>query len=180
MPCSARPLVLSAIETSAVDFPADSSNGATGRVKEKFEAGRHVNHQEAQLAVFIHVGRFRRGTCLNFWRASRFSHGRSQNRPRLLTLPDFEHEIVFTQARRVAEAARAKRALPCRREKTTTKRFEKMQEGILTALVGAAVGGLAPHAASAATLDDVKGQRLRPVRVNTGLAGFAAPDASGN
>ncbi|MBP1886950.1 amino acid ABC transporter substrate-binding protein [Sinorhizobium mexicanum] len=55
-----------------------------------------------------------------------------------------------------------------------------MARGILTALVGAAVMGIGAHAASAATLDDVKAKGFVQCGVNTGLAGFSAPDASGN
>jgi general L-amino acid transport system substrate-binding protein len=55
-----------------------------------------------------------------------------------------------------------------------------MARRILTALVGAAVVGIGTHAASAATLDDVKAKGFVQCGVNTGLAGFAAPDASGN
>ncbi|MDW9448876.1 transporter substrate-binding domain-containing protein [Sinorhizobium meliloti] len=55
-----------------------------------------------------------------------------------------------------------------------------MARRILTALVGAAVVGIGTHAASAATLDDVKAKGFVQCGVNTGLAGFAAPDASSN
>ena len=55
-----------------------------------------------------------------------------------------------------------------------------MARRILTALVGAAVMGIGTQAASGATLDDVKAKGFVQCGVNTGLAGFAAPDASGN
>ena len=55
-----------------------------------------------------------------------------------------------------------------------------MAKRILTALVGAAVMGIGTQAASGATLDDVKAKGFVQCGVNTGLAGFAAPDASGN
>ena len=55
-----------------------------------------------------------------------------------------------------------------------------MMRRILTALVGAAVTGIGTQAASGATLDDVKAKGFVQCGVNTGLAGFAAPDASGN
>jgi general L-amino acid transport system substrate-binding protein len=54
-----------------------------------------------------------------------------------------------------------------------------MARRILTALVGAAVMGIGANVASAATLDDVKAKGLVQCGVNTGLAGFAAPDAAG-
>ncbi|MDX0529258.1 transporter substrate-binding domain-containing protein [Sinorhizobium medicae] len=55
-----------------------------------------------------------------------------------------------------------------------------MARTILTALVSAAVMGVGSYAASAATLDDVKAKRFVQCGVNTGLAGFAAPNASGD
>lgn len=54
-----------------------------------------------------------------------------------------------------------------------------MKKTLLSATIGAAVLGAA-SAASAATLDDVKAKGFVQCVVNTGLAGFAAPDASGN
>ena len=54
-----------------------------------------------------------------------------------------------------------------------------MKKTLLSATIGAAVLGAA-SAASAATLDDVKAKGFLQCVVNTGLAGFAAPDASGN
>ena len=51
---------------------------------------------------------------------------------------------------------------------------------IRTVLFGTAAGlALAAGAASAQTLDDVKARDALKCGVNTGLAGFAAPDASG-
>lgn len=55
----------------------------------------------------------------------------------------------------------------------------KMKKTLLSAAIGAAVMGLG-SAASAATLADVKAKGFVQCGVNTGLAGFAAPDASGN
>jgi general L-amino acid transport system substrate-binding protein len=55
-----------------------------------------------------------------------------------------------------------------------------MKKTLLSAAIGAAVLGFAASAASAATLDDVKAKGFVQCGVNTGLAGFAAPDASGN
>src|SRR6478736_4575382 len=55
-----------------------------------------------------------------------------------------------------------------------------MGKKILTALIGAAVMGIGTHGASASTLDDVKAKGFVQCGVNTGLAGFASPDASGN
>lgn len=55
-----------------------------------------------------------------------------------------------------------------------------MARTILTALVSAAVMGVGSYAASAATLDDVKAKGFVQCGVNTGLAGFAAPNASGD
>ena len=46
-------------------------------------------------------------------------------------------------------------------------------------LLGGALAAMAAGAASAATLDDVKARGTLKCGVNTGLAGFAAPDASG-
>src|SRR3546814_18713017 len=54
-----------------------------------------------------------------------------------------------------------------------------MKRTLLSATIGAAVMGLG-SAASASTLDDVKAKGFVQCVVNTGLAGFAAPDASGN
>ncbi|OHV81752.1 amino acid ABC transporter substrate-binding protein [Rhizobium sp. LCM 4573] len=54
-----------------------------------------------------------------------------------------------------------------------------MKKTLLSAAIGAAVMGLG-SAASAATLADVKAKGFVQCGVNTGLAGFAAPDASGN
>ncbi|HEV7437906.1 MAG TPA: amino acid ABC transporter substrate-binding protein [Pseudorhizobium sp.] len=54
-----------------------------------------------------------------------------------------------------------------------------MKKTLLSATIGAAVLGLG-SAASAATLDDVKAKGFVQCVVNTGLAGFSAPDASGN
>ncbi|WP_105429851.1 MULTISPECIES: amino acid ABC transporter substrate-binding protein [Neorhizobium] len=54
-----------------------------------------------------------------------------------------------------------------------------MKKTLLSAAIGAAVLGFA-SAASAATLDTVKSKGFVQCVVNTGLAGFAAPDASGN
>lgn len=54
-----------------------------------------------------------------------------------------------------------------------------MNKTLLSAAMGAMVFGFA-SAASAATLDDVKAKGFIQCGVNTGLAGFAAPDASGN
>lgn len=55
-----------------------------------------------------------------------------------------------------------------------------MAKKIWVALVGAAVSGLGAQAASGATLDDVKAKGFVQCGVNTGLAGFASPDAAGN
>ena len=54
-----------------------------------------------------------------------------------------------------------------------------MKKTLLSAAIGAAVLGFA-SAASAATLDDVKAKGFVQCGVNTGLAGFAAPDSAGN
>jgi general L-amino acid transport system substrate-binding protein len=54
-----------------------------------------------------------------------------------------------------------------------------MKKTLLSAAIGAAVLGYA-SVASAATLDDVKKKGFVQCVVNTGLAGFASPDASGN
>jgi len=64
--------------------------------------------------------------------------------------------------------------------KTTEKRLGKMKYKLLSAAVGAAVFALGASAASATTLGDVKAKGFVQCGVNTGLAGFAAPDASGN
>ncbi|NKN36442.1 amino acid ABC transporter substrate-binding protein [Agrobacterium sp. a22-2] len=55
-----------------------------------------------------------------------------------------------------------------------------MNNKLLSAALGAAVLGFGASAASAATLDDVKAKGFVQCGVNTGLAGFASPDASGN
>lgn len=65
-------------------------------------------------------------------------------------------------------------------EKKTDKRLGKMNNKLLSAALGAAVLGFGASAASAATLDDVKAKGFVQCGVNTGLAGFASPDASGN
>ncbi|WP_313616896.1 amino acid ABC transporter substrate-binding protein [Agrobacterium sp.] len=54
-----------------------------------------------------------------------------------------------------------------------------MKKAILSAIIGTAALG-AGSAASAATLDDVKAKGFVQCVVNTGLPGFASPDASGN
>jgi general L-amino acid transport system substrate-binding protein len=53
-----------------------------------------------------------------------------------------------------------------------------MKKAILSAALGVAAFGIA-SAASAGTLDDVKKKGFVQCGVNTGLAGFAAPDAAG-
>ncbi|RUM25240.1 amino acid ABC transporter substrate-binding protein [Rhizobium vallis] len=55
-----------------------------------------------------------------------------------------------------------------------------MKNTLLSAALGAAVLALGASAASATTLGDVKAKGFIQCGVNTGLAGFAAPDASGN
>lgn len=56
-----------------------------------------------------------------------------------------------------------------------------MNKTIITAAIGAAIIAGAPQIASAApTLDGVKAKGFVQCGVNTGLAGFASPDASGN
>lgn len=55
-----------------------------------------------------------------------------------------------------------------------------MAKRILTALIGAAVMGIGAQAASATTLSDVKAKGFLQCGVNTGLTGFASPDASGD
>ncbi|OJF89997.1 amino acid ABC transporter substrate-binding protein [Pararhizobium antarcticum] len=55
-----------------------------------------------------------------------------------------------------------------------------MTKMILAALAGAAVMAIGTQAASGATLDDVKAKGFVQCGVNSGLAGFSAPDASGN
>ncbi|MGF0537972.1 amino acid ABC transporter substrate-binding protein [Agrobacterium sp. ES01] len=50
----------------------------------------------------------------------------------------------------------------------------------LSVAIGAAVVGMAASGASAATLDDIKSKGFVQCGVNTGLAGFASPDAQGN
>ncbi len=54
-----------------------------------------------------------------------------------------------------------------------------MKTTILTGVLGAAVLGLTAFGASAATLDDVKAKGFVQCGVNTGLAGFAAPNDKG-
>ncbi|MCB5201958.1 amino acid ABC transporter substrate-binding protein [Neorhizobium sp. T786] len=53
-----------------------------------------------------------------------------------------------------------------------------MKKTLLSATIGAAILGLG-SSASAATLDDVKAKGFVQCGVNTGLAGFSAPDAAG-
>ncbi|HCL65688.1 MAG TPA: amino acid ABC transporter substrate-bindnig protein [Rhizobium sp.] len=55
-----------------------------------------------------------------------------------------------------------------------------MNKKLLSAAVGAAVLGFGAPAALAGTLDDVKAKGFVQCGVNTGLTGFASPDASGN
>ncbi|MBW3098195.1 amino acid ABC transporter substrate-binding protein [Pseudohoeflea coraliihabitans] len=56
-----------------------------------------------------------------------------------------------------------------------------MKYSILSAVAGVAVAaGLSATAASAATLDDVKGKGFLQCGVSTGLAGFSAPDDAGD
>ncbi|MBB4574263.1 amino acid ABC transporter substrate-binding protein [Rhizobium sp. MC63] len=55
-----------------------------------------------------------------------------------------------------------------------------MKNKLLSTAIGAAVLALGASAASATTLGDVKAKGFVQCGVNTGLAGFAAPDASGN
>lgn len=55
-----------------------------------------------------------------------------------------------------------------------------MNNKFLSAAIGAAVLSFGASAASAATLDDVKAKGFVQCGVNTGLAGFASPDAAGN
>ena len=55
-----------------------------------------------------------------------------------------------------------------------------MKIKLLSAAVGAAVFALGAHAASATTLEDVKAKGFVQCGVNSGLLGFAQPDASGN
>ncbi len=55
-----------------------------------------------------------------------------------------------------------------------------MKYKLLSVAAGAAVFVLGASAASATTLQDVKAKGFVQCGVNTGLAGFAAPDASGN
>ncbi len=61
---------------------------------------------------------------------------------------------------------------------TRTDKVGKMKKTLLSAAIGAAVLGIG-SAASAGTLDDVKAKGFVQCGVNTGLAGFAQPDASG-
>jgi general L-amino acid transport system substrate-binding protein len=62
---------------------------------------------------------------------------------------------------------------------TRTDKVGKMKKTLLSAAIGAAVLGIG-SAASAGTLDDVKAKGFVQCGVNTGLAGFAAPDDKGN
>lgn len=55
-----------------------------------------------------------------------------------------------------------------------------MNNKFLSVALGAAVLGFGASAAGAATLDDVKAKGFVQCGVNTGLAGFASPDAAGN
>ncbi|MGO7208131.1 transporter substrate-binding domain-containing protein, partial [Rhizobium ruizarguesonis] len=55
-----------------------------------------------------------------------------------------------------------------------------MKNKLLSAAIGAAVLAAGASAASATTLSDVKAKGFVQCGVNTGLTGFAAPDASGN
>ncbi|MCX8997605.1 amino acid ABC transporter substrate-binding protein [Rhizobiaceae bacterium BDR2-2] len=55
-----------------------------------------------------------------------------------------------------------------------------MKKTLLSAAIGAAALGAMASAASAATLDTVKAKGFVQCGVNTGLAGFASPDSSGN
>ncbi len=55
-----------------------------------------------------------------------------------------------------------------------------MKIKLLSAAIGAAVFALGASAASATTLEDVKAKGFVQCGVNTGLLGFAQPDASGN
>lgn len=55
-----------------------------------------------------------------------------------------------------------------------------MNNKLLSAVIGTAVLGLGVPAASASTLDDVKAKGFVQCGVNTGLAGFSAPDSAGN
>jgi len=55
-----------------------------------------------------------------------------------------------------------------------------MKIKLLSVAIGAAVFGVGASAASATTLEDVKAKGFIQCGVNTGLLGFAQPDASGN
>lgn len=55
-----------------------------------------------------------------------------------------------------------------------------MKNTLLSAAFGAAIFALGASAASATTLEDVKAKGFLQCGVNTGLLGFAQPDASGN
>ncbi len=55
-----------------------------------------------------------------------------------------------------------------------------MKKTLLSAAIGAAALGAMAHGASAATLDTVKSKGFVQCGVNSGLLGFASPDASGN
>jgi general L-amino acid transport system substrate-binding protein len=55
-----------------------------------------------------------------------------------------------------------------------------MAKKIVTALIGAAVMGFGAPAANADTLSDVQAKGFVQCGVNSGLAGFASPDAQGN
>src|SRR5262245_11852098 len=60
----------------------------------------------------------------------------------------------------------------------TTEKGSDMKK-LLIGLLGVAAAGWAASAASAATLDDVKAKGFVQCGVNTGLAGFAAPNDKG-
>src|ERR1700754_2446909 len=55
-----------------------------------------------------------------------------------------------------------------------------MKKALLSAFIGAAALAFGASAASASTLSDVKAKGFIQCGVNTGLLGFAQPDASGN
>lgn len=55
-----------------------------------------------------------------------------------------------------------------------------MSKKLLSAVIGTALLGLTAHTASAGTLDTVKSKGFLQCGVNSGLAGFGFPDASGN
>ena len=54
-----------------------------------------------------------------------------------------------------------------------------MKKVVLASVLGVAAAGLGVSAASAATLDDVKARGVLSCGVNSGLAGFAAPNDKG-